>query len=57
MILTRSQGSWWELLPESELQTGEDCPLRGVERDLRERIYYRENIDDDTVIEPRIACP
>ncbi|MFP4029484.1 MAG: hypothetical protein ACLFWL_16995 [Candidatus Brocadiia bacterium] len=57
MILTLPQGSWRELLPESELQTSEDCPLRGLERDLRERIYYRQNIDDDTVIEPRIACP
>ena len=57
MILTLPQGSWRELLPENELETSPDCPLRGLERDFRERIYYRENIDDDTVIEPRVASP
>lgn len=51
MVLVYPGDSWRELLPDSELCTeGEFC--RGLERDLRRRIYHHERLADDNVIEP-----
>ncbi len=57
MILIFPEGSWRELLPDSALETSEDCPLRSLEWGLRHRIYYAQHMQDDTVIEPNIVCP
>ncbi len=50
MILIFPEGSWGELLPHSELKC-EDGGARGMEWNLRSRIYYHEHLNDDTVIE------
>ncbi len=54
MVLIFPEGAWAELLPDQDLQTGSDL-CRGLERDLRMRIYYWEHMRDDNVIEPVIA--
>jgi hypothetical protein len=56
MILVFPEGAWCELLPDSELLC-EDEELRGIERELRRRIYYHERIKDDTVIEAEWSQP
>jgi len=55
LVLIFPEGAWRELLPESELKTT-DPLARGLEWDLRTRIYYDEHLPDDNVIEPVIAC-
>ncbi|HOZ50177.1 MAG TPA: hypothetical protein PLO37_25845 [Candidatus Hydrogenedentes bacterium] len=50
MILVFPEGSWGELLPDSALACG-DAEARGIEWDLRSRIFYHQHLDDDTVIE------
>lgn len=45
------QLSWQEVLPDSTLQC-ESEEARWLERDLRQRIWMAENVDDDGVIEP-----
>lgn len=50
MILVFPEGSWRELLPQSELKC-EDGKTRRLEWNLRSRIYYYKYIHDDTVIE------
>ena len=50
MILVFPEGSWGELLPHSELKC-EDGKARGIEWNLRSRLYYHEYLHDDTVIE------
>jgi len=50
MILVFPEGSWGELLPHSVLQC-EDGKARGIEWNLRSRLYYYEKLYDDTVIE------
>ena len=50
MILIFPEGSWEELQPDSSLQC-EDDKARGIERELRSRIYTFEQLQDDTVIE------
>ncbi len=50
MILVFPEGSWRELLPHSEMKC-EDDRARGIEWSLRSRLYYHENLHDDTVIE------
>lgn len=50
MILVFPEGSWRELLPDAVLQC-EGPRAREMEWVLRSRIYYREHIHDDTVIE------
>jgi len=50
MILIFPEGSWGELLPHSVLEC-QDGKARGIELNLRRRIYYHEHFQDDTVIE------
>jgi len=50
MVLIDPQGSWRELLPESDM-TCEGSAARRTELALRRRIYNHENFHDDTVIE------
>lgn len=50
MVLVFPEGSWRELLPPVALRC-EGSEAREMERELRRRIYYREHIPDDTVIE------
>jgi len=57
LVLIFPEGSWREMLTDKDLQTSADCPLRGLEWDLRARIYYREKMQDDNVIEPVIVSP
>jgi hypothetical protein len=50
MILIFPEGSWEELLPSSALRC-EDREARRMEYQLRQRLYYHEHFQDDTVIE------
>jgi len=50
MILIFPENSWRELIPESVLECEEGF-ARGIERNLRTKLYYHEKIHDDTVIE------
>jgi hypothetical protein len=50
MILVFPENSWRELIPETVLKCEEQF-ARGIERNLRTRLYYHEYIHDDTVIE------
>ncbi|MCM8804647.1 MAG: hypothetical protein NC833_05295 [Candidatus Omnitrophica bacterium] len=56
LILTFPEGSWREIISEDQLLC-EDQYLRRIELDLRRRIYYWENIKDDSVIDDRIYSP
>ncbi|MFA6108580.1 MAG: hypothetical protein WDA75_07420 [Candidatus Latescibacterota bacterium] len=49
MVLIFPEGSWRELLPEEQLQC-RDPFCRGLEGELRRRIYHGEILDDDNVI-------
>ncbi len=50
MILVFPEGGWGELITDRDMRcSGERA--RGIEWNLRTRIYYHENLDDDTVIE------
>lgn len=56
LVLVFPEGSWRELLPDSELvTTGELC--RGYEMYLRQKIYYHEYLPDDNPIEPAVKTP
>ena len=57
MVLIFPEGSWREMLPDSDLTASPDCPLHGLERDLRLRLYYHQHLPDDNVIEPVIVSP
>ena len=50
MILVFPEGSWRELLPESSLRCRAKA-ARGIEWNLRHRLYTHEHFFDDTVIE------
>lgn len=50
LMLMFPEGSWGELLPHSVLKC-QDGQARGIEWNLRSRIYYYEHFQDDTVIE------
>ena len=50
MILIFPEGSWRELLPDSSLACSQE-ETRGVERDLRTRVYCYEHFQDDKVVE------
>lgn len=52
MILVFPEGSWRELLPQSVLQCRGEA-ARGIEWELRRRIYQHEYIHDDSVIEKK----
>lgn len=56
LVLVFPEGSWRELIPDSELRcTG--AWAKSVEMDLRRRLYYAEHLPDDNVIEATLACP
>ncbi len=55
MVLIFPEGAWRELLPDSELACESDAG-RGLERDLRRRIYCGEVLDDDNVVSGEIRC-
>jgi hypothetical protein len=50
MVLIDPQGSWRELLPDSDM-TCESGAARRIELALRRRVYSHENFHDDTVTE------
>lgn len=50
MIIVSPEGSWAELLPDSDLEC-EDPTARAYESNLRRRCYHWDHIRDDTVIE------
>ena len=50
MILVFPEGAWRELLPEDALRC-ETPEAREMEAELRRRLYYRDHLPDDTVIE------
>ena len=49
MMLTFPEGAWCELMPPAAL-TCTDERARGIEAELRRRIYGFEHFDDDTVV-------
>lgn len=53
MVLVFPEGAWGEILPDDKLQCT-DGLARGIERHLREKVYYWEHLRDDNVIEPWI---
>jgi hypothetical protein len=54
MILVFPEGSWREILPPESLECS-TAVSRQFESDLRRRLFYRENLYDDTVIEARVV--
>jgi hypothetical protein len=56
MVLIFPEGSWRELLPEDTLACA-DGTCRGWEMDLRRRIYYWEELQDDNVVAAAIPSP
>lgn len=56
MILIFPEGSWGELLPVSELQC-ENPGARGMEWELRHRIYTFEHFQSDNVVEGEWIVP
>jgi len=56
MILIFPEGSWVELIPPGDLSC-EDETARLLERMLRQRIYYHEHFQDDSVIENEWIVP
>ena len=56
MVLIFPEGSWREILPDDQLVCT-DPVCRGWEGDLRRRIYYWEELQDDNVVSPTIASP
>lgn len=53
MVLIFPEGAWRELLPEDKLVCA-DATCRNWERDLRRRIYYWDELQDDNVVSPII---
>ncbi len=56
MVLVFPEGSWRELLPDSQLVCAHPR-ARGIEADFRRRLYYAEHLPDDNPIEAVVACP
>ena len=54
MIVTESSGVINEIVPEKGLICEGEW-ARGLERDLKLKIYHFNHVDDDTVIEPRMT--
>lgn len=50
MILVFPEGAWRELLPRDVLECGDE-QARDIEWQLRLRLYYRDHIPDDSVME------
>lgn len=55
MVLAFPEGSWRELLPDSELTCSHPW-ARGLEGDFRRRLYYAQHLPDDNPIEAVVAC-
>lgn len=56
MIFLEDGDVWKDIIPEKELVCQQPY-LRGIELDLRKRIYRWEKLKDDTVIDGRIFTP
>ncbi|HOK05079.1 MAG TPA: hypothetical protein P5105_04300 [Victivallales bacterium] len=56
MVLVFPEGSWRELLPESELES-ESVFARNIERELRKIIYYDRFLRDENPIENNFDVP
>jgi hypothetical protein len=56
LVLVFPEGSWRELLPDSELTCTHPW-ARGLEGDFRRRLYYARYLPDDNPIEAVVACP
>jgi len=56
LILVSPEGSWGELLP-GDIFRSEGDIARGIEWDLRSRIYRHQHIDDDSVISGDFIVP
>jgi len=50
LVLVFPEGAWEELLPESALCCESDA-ARAIEGRLRQRLYYHDHLQDDTVVE------
>jgi hypothetical protein len=50
LILVFPEGSWRELLPEASLVCSTKA-ARAMELELKKRLFYRDHLRDDTVIE------
>ena len=55
MVLIFPEGAWRELLPDDQLVCESDA-CRGLERDLRRRLYHGEVLKDDNVVSGEITC-
>jgi hypothetical protein len=51
MVLVFPEGSWRELLPGDQCLRCEGPDARGIEWNLRAKLYHHENLHDDSVIE------
>ena len=56
MVLIFPENSWNETITEKDLLS-EDPFCRGVERDLRMRLYYANHLQDDNVIDSKVVSP
>jgi len=56
MVLVFPEGAWREMLPREEM-TCEPGLAQDYEYDLRVRLYYREHLRDDNVIEAAVYNP
>jgi len=56
LVLVFPEGAWREMLPREEM-TCEEGLARDYEYDLRVRLYYREHMPDDNVIEAAVYTP
>lgn len=56
LIFPDENGAWKEILTEKDLVTG-DPFCRGHEYNLRQKLYYREHLRDDNVIDGTVASP
>ncbi|OGV56924.1 MAG: hypothetical protein A2X49_02095 [Lentisphaerae bacterium GWF2_52_8] len=56
LILVFPEGSWREIMPDGALLCSDER-CRGIELNLRRRIYYQENLRDDNVIDGEYRVP
>ena len=56
LVLVFPEGAWREMLPRAEMRC-ESGIAQDYEYDLRVRLYYREHLRDDNVIEDTIYTP
>jgi len=56
LVLIFPEGAWGELVPEESLRVTEPF-LRGLERELKWRLYYHDHLRDDSVIDDILWVP